>query len=94
MGTIATADGKHVYVSTGRSKMVLAVSTATDSVVGSIEAGQRPWGLALSKEGTTLYSANGPGNDVSVIDLSPAMQIRQRIAVGRGPWGVALVARP
>jgi YVTN family beta-propeller protein len=92
MGTVAAADGKHVYISTGRSKLVLALSTSTDTVVGSVEAGVRPWGIAISKDGSTLYTANGPGNDVSVIDVT-SMQVRQRITVGQGPWGIAIVAR-
>jgi YVTN family beta-propeller protein len=49
MGTKMAADGKHLYVTTSRSKMVLILDTATNHVVGSIEAGPWPWGLALSK---------------------------------------------
>ena len=44
MGTAMAKDGKHLYVSTGRSKMVFILDTSTNKVVGSIEAGQRPWG--------------------------------------------------
>ena len=85
-------DGKLLYVSTGRSKMVLIVDTATDQVVGSIEAGQRPWGIALSSDGKTLYTANGPSNDVSIIDLA-TRAVTKKIPVGDGPWGLALVER-
>jgi YVTN family beta-propeller protein len=42
MGTAMAADGKHLYVTTGRSKMVLTLDTATNKVVGSVEAGARP----------------------------------------------------
>ena len=69
MGTVMAPDGKHLYVTTGRSKMVLFVDTATNKVVGSVEAGPRPWGIAISPDGKTLYTANGPSNDVSVIDV-------------------------
>ena len=55
MGAVAAPDGKHVYVSTGRSQMVLFVDTATNTVVGSVEAGPHPWGIAISSDGTTLY---------------------------------------
>ncbi len=34
--------------------------------VGSV--GQRPWGIALTPDGGRLYTANGPSNDVSVVD--------------------------
>jgi len=58
--------------------------------VGSIEAGQRPWGIALSPDGKTIYTANGPSNDLSIVDLE-TKQVTKKIALGRGPWGVAVV---
>ena len=93
MGTAMAPDGKHVYVSTGRSKMLLTVDTSTNKVVGSVEAGLRPWGLALSPDAATIYTANGPSHDVSVIDLA-AGRVTKRIPVGKGPWGVVVVERP
>ncbi len=90
MGTLMATDGKQLFVSTGRSKMVLILDVATHQVVGSIEAGARPWGLALSPDGRTLFTANGPSNDVSVIDLA-SRSVTKRIPAGRGPWGVAVV---
>jgi YVTN family beta-propeller protein len=92
MGTVMAPDGKTLYVSTGRSKMVLMLDTAKNEVVGSVEAGPRPWGIALSSDGTTLYTANGPSNDVSVIDVT-GKQVTKKIPVGTGPWGVAVVKR-
>jgi len=61
--------------------------------VASLEAGQRPWGIALSPDGKMLYTANGPSNDVSIIDLA-TNQVTKKIAVGRGPWGVAVIEQP
>jgi YVTN family beta-propeller protein len=90
MGTAMAKDGKHLYVSTGRSKMVFILDTSTNKVVGSIEAGQRPWGIALSPDGKTIYTANGPSNDLSVVDLA-TKQVTKRIPLGRGPWGVVVV---
>ena len=49
--------------------------------------------LAISADGKTLYTANGRSNDVSVIDLD-RQQVTFKIGVGRGPWGIAVVARP
>ncbi len=73
--------------------MVLIVDTATEKVVGSIEVGPRPWGIAVSPDGQTLYTANGPSNDVSVVDIA-SRQVTRKIPVGDGPWGVAFVERP
>jgi YVTN family beta-propeller protein len=58
--------------------------------VGSIEVGERPWGIAVSADGTTLYTANGPSHDVAVVDVA-SRQLKTRIPVGRQPWGVAIV---
>jgi YVTN family beta-propeller protein len=70
--------------------MVLIVDTATNQVVGSVEAGARPWGIAISSDGRTLYTANGPSNDVSVIDAE-TRHVTRRIPVGSGPWGIVRV---
>jgi YVTN family beta-propeller protein len=70
--------------------MVFILDTATNQVTGSVEAGQRPWGIALSPDDKTLYTANGPSNDVSIIDVA-TKQVTKKIAVGRGPWGIAVV---
>ena len=51
MGTVASPDGKFVYVTTGRSRMLLIVDTSTNAVVGSVDAGERPWGVAISADG-------------------------------------------
>ena len=92
-GIAMSADGKQLYVTTGRSKVVLIVDTASNRVVGSIEVGPRPWGVALAPDGATLYTANGPSNDVSVVDIG-TRQVTKKIPVGQGPWGIAVVKRP
>jgi YVTN family beta-propeller protein len=91
MGSVASPDGTQVYLSTGRSKLVLIVDAATNTVVGSIEAGVRPWGIAVSADGKTLYTANGPSNDVSIIDIA-GRKVTKKIPVGTGPWGVAYLS--
>ena len=62
------------------------------TLVASVDAGPRPWGIAISADGTTLYTANGSSNDVSVIDIA-TRQVTKKIPAGRGPWGIALVKR-
>jgi YVTN family beta-propeller protein len=51
--------------------------------------GTRPWGIALSADGSRLYTANGPSNDVSIVDTATLRVIR-KIPAGRSPWGVVL----
>ncbi|MGH8133265.1 MAG: hypothetical protein ACRETP_08575 [Steroidobacteraceae bacterium] len=43
--------------------------------------------MALSRDGTKAYTANGPSGDISVIDLKSG-RVAARIAVGGSPWGV------
>ena len=91
MGTVMSTDGKHLYVSTGRSKKVFVVDTATNAVASSVEVGQRPWGIAVSPDGSALFTANGPSGDVSIVNLATNM-VTKKIPVGRGPWGLVAVA--
>jgi YVTN family beta-propeller protein len=55
--------------------------------------GKRPWNLALSPDGSRLYTANGVSNDVSVVDTRSGKVLRT-IAAGTGPWGIAISNRP
>jgi YVTN family beta-propeller protein len=56
------------------------------------EVGPRPWGIGITADSDTLYTANGPSNDVSVIDADSRTVVR-RVAAGRSPWGVAISVR-
>ena len=84
MGTIASPDGKFVYVTTGRSRMLLIIDTASNTVVGSVDAGDRPWGVAISTDGKSVFTANGPADNVSVIDVATRAVVKT-VPVGRGP---------
>ncbi len=79
-----------LYVSTGRGRTVAAIDTGSGEVVGSVEVGTRPWGIALTADGRYLYVANGPSNDVSVIDTQ-TLTVIATIPAGERPWGVAIV---
>jgi YVTN family beta-propeller protein len=72
---------------------VSAIDVASSQVTHSVAVGKRPWGIALSKDGSKLYSANGPSNDVSVIDLA-TFTVVKTIPAGRVPWGVAIGTAP
>ena len=72
---------------------VAAIDVASDSIVAVVPVGQRPWGIALTPDGKTLYTANGPSNDVSVVDTDKLTVIR-KIPVGKVPWGVAIGRAP
>jgi sugar lactone lactonase YvrE len=87
-----------VYVTTGRGGKLLKIDTADARaqapvlapVLASASVGERPWGLALSPDGTTGYTANGPGEDITVVDLR-TMRVVGKIASPGGPWGLIAV---
>lgn len=76
---IADSDGKTVFVSNANSDNVCSINTITDEVSETIPVrlnadknlfwGDSPNGLGLSKDGKTLYVANGMDNAVAVIEL-------------------------
>ena len=58
--------------------------------MAAIEVGDRPWGIATSRDGKTLFTANGPSNDVSIVDVDSRM-VKAKVKVGNRPWGVVFV---
>jgi YVTN family beta-propeller protein len=44
----------------------------------------------VSSDGQTVYTANGPSDDVSIIDVA-GRRVVKTVPVGRGPWGALLV---
>jgi YVTN family beta-propeller protein len=93
MGSVASPDGKRVFISNGRGGTVGVIDVATDSITAVVPVGQRPWGIALTPDGSKLYTANGPSNDVSVVDAAQLTVLR-KVPVGKIPWGVAIGAAP
>ncbi len=94
MAVLLDAPRHRLYLSTGRGGTIAVVDASNAAkleLVKEVPVGTRPWGIALSADGTLLYTANGPSNDVSVVDTSTLTVIR-RIPVGRSPWGVVLGA--
>jgi YVTN family beta-propeller protein len=90
MGVILDAARDRLYVSTGHGGGVAVIELrGNPSLLKQVPVGARPWGIGLSGDGQYLYTANGPSNDVSVVDMQTLAVIR-KIPVGRGPWGVVL----
>jgi YVTN family beta-propeller protein len=91
---IASVDGRLLYVTTGRFGALLEVDPESGTIVRTVEkVGARPWGVALSRDGSKAYTANGPSGDVSIIDVKSG-RIEGKIAVGGSPWGVVAAPVP
>jgi YVTN family beta-propeller protein len=61
-------------------------------VVASIPVGERPWGVALTPDGSKLYVASGRSNAITVVSTAKRV-VTQTIPVGERPYGVAVVVR-
>ncbi|HEU0030068.1 MAG TPA: hypothetical protein VFQ53_05515 [Kofleriaceae bacterium] len=89
MGVAIDRDDHTAYVTTGRAGSVAVIDLDKRAVLRTIAAvGARPWGIAVGKDGL-VYTANGPSNDVSILDPKTA-RVVQRIPTGGSPWGVAV----
>ena len=90
---IASA-GSSILVTTGRGGRLVKINPADsvkDNPVQSVAlVGERPWGLAMSPDGKTAITANGPGNDITMVDVA-TMRILAKISSPGGPWGVLSV---
>ena len=79
-----------MFISTGRGKNVVVIDTNSNKAVAFIEVGDRPWGIAASRDGKLVFTANGPSNDVSFVDVQ-SRSVKARVKVGDGPWGALFV---
>jgi YVTN family beta-propeller protein len=91
MGIAVHPDGSTVFVTAGSFGHLFLVDPSKKTAATSLEAGQRPWGVALLPDGKTIVTANGPSNDVSFIDL--ATKAVKKVSAGSRPWGIAVVSR-
>jgi PQQ-dependent catabolism-associated beta-propeller protein len=97
MSVLLDSRRSRLYVSTGRGGTVAVINTKgaknVFELVKEIPVGTRPWGMALSADGRFLYTANGPSNDVSIVDTT-SLETIKRVPTGRSPWGVVLGPAP
>jgi YVTN family beta-propeller protein len=91
MGVVFDAARKRIYMSTGRGGTIAVAEQEGEGqkLLKEIPVGARPWGIALSRDGRRLYTANGSSDDVTVVDTS-SLSVLKKIPVGKGPWGVVV----
>jgi YVTN family beta-propeller protein len=86
---VTVAPNGTVYVTNTEQNVVDVISAATNRVTRTIAAGQLPWQMALTSNGSTLYVADGDSDAVSVINTA-TNAVTNTIAVSGDPVSVAL----
>src|SRR6202163_4808831 len=83
-------DGSRAYVTNENDATVSVIDVAKLEQTGTIPfgAGMKPMGLAMSRDGTSLYVSTGRGKMVFVI-VPQTRQIATSFEVGQRPWGIA-----
>ena len=69
-------DGKRLFVVCSGSDEVLAIDTATRSIVGRVKVGKVPRGIALAPDGKRLYVTNSWSDTVSEVDTASMQVLR------------------
>ncbi len=98
LGITFSPDGKSLYVSGGNEDVIYRFdwrdeqATLADSIALAVKqkdkSGTRyPAGIAISRDGRTLYAAENLGDSLAVVDLV-ARRVVQRLATERYPYGV------
>jgi YVTN family beta-propeller protein len=94
MSVLLDARRNRLYMSTGRGGTVAVIDiTSAPKLIKEVTVGKRPWGIALSADGRFLYTANGPSNDMSIVDTTTLTTIKT-VAAGKSPWGVVVGPAP
>lgn len=94
MSVLLDARRNRLYLSTGRGGTVAVIDvTSAPKLIKEVPVGKRPWGIALSADGRYLYTANGPSDDMSIVDTDSLTTIKT-VGAGKSPWGVAVGPAP
>ena len=89
-GATFTLDGKGIVFTDGHTINVADRDGANARKIADLPGiGYFP---AISPDGKTLYSANGPSDDVSIVDLE-SLKETGRVKAGQSPWGLAIVPK-
>ena len=66
---VLSNDGSELYISIWGAEKLVVYNTLSQKITNSINTGTHPNDLILSKNGKTIYVANGEDNSVSVVDI-------------------------
>ncbi len=86
---VLTPDGRFLYVTLRKANRIAVLRTEDLEVVTEIPQPGYPDLVVMAHDGTKAYVSNRHANVVTVIGLGDHREIK-RIAVGKGPHGMAL----
>jgi YVTN family beta-propeller protein len=86
---VMSADGKTAWIGLGRANHVAMVDVASRKVKTLVLVGKRAWGVALNRDESLLFVANGLSDDVSVVETAGPKTLRS-VKVGRVPYGIVV----
>ena len=100
LGMTFSPDARSLYVSGGNEDVVYRFNwaggqaTLADSIALAVKQPNRsgtryPAGIAISRDGRTLYVAENLGDSLAVIDIA-ARRVVQRLTTEKYPYGVAI----
>jgi PQQ-dependent catabolism-associated beta-propeller protein len=76
VGMIMSADGKTAWIGLGRANHVAVVDVPSRKVKSLVLVGKRAWGVALNRDESLLFVANGLSDDVSVVETAGPKTLR------------------
>lgn len=83
------AAGPAIFVATGRGGELVRLDPSLGSVTGRVKVGA-PWGAGSTPDSRYVLAANGPSNDVTLVDAG-TLEVVARYPAANRPWGVAIL---
>lgn len=100
LGVVFDPSGNRAYASAGGNNKLRVYQVAGGQLteqdpimLGDTKDKIYPAGLAISPDGSTLYSVNNYGNNVSIVDARGG-KVLQNVPVGKSPYTAALAHNP
>jgi YVTN family beta-propeller protein len=88
---VLSPDGERLFVVCSGSGEVVAIDTATRTIVGRVAVGKVPRGIAMAPGGKRFYVTNSWSDTVSEVDAA-SLQVLRTLPAGFEPTGVTVDA--
>ncbi len=87
--TVTSVPTGFAYIANAGSNNVTVINTTTNTVVATITVGSQPFGVSVSRDGSSVYVTNKASNTVSVISTA-TNKVIATVPVGGAPEGLAV----